>query len=85
MAKFLTNEERGELVTLHRKERDRKTADRIKAVLCADEGMSYPEIAHVLLLDEQTISRQVREYKEKQKFREFLVASSCTPLLERFC
>ncbi|ETZ04653.1 hypothetical protein K737_300190 [Holospora undulata HU1] len=67
MAKFLTNKERGELVILHRRAQDRKTADRIKAVLCADEGKSYREIAHVLLLDQKTISRQITEYKEKQK------------------
>jgi hypothetical protein len=38
MKNFLTEAERAELKQRHRREKDRRTADRIKAVLLSDAG-----------------------------------------------
>jgi DNA-binding NarL/FixJ family response regulator len=67
MSNFLREEERKELRQQHRKEKDRRTADRIKAVLWWDEGLSYKQIAEALFLDEETISKQVNEYRSLHK------------------
>ena len=67
MKKFLNTSERGQLITQHRKEKDRRTGDRIKAILMADNGWSFKDIAKALLLDQETISRHVKEYVESKK------------------
>ncbi len=64
---FLSSHEVEDLRTRHRKERDGRAHDRIKAVLLANEGWTYLIISQALLLDDQTISRHIQEYKEKQK------------------
>jgi DNA-binding NarL/FixJ family response regulator len=55
ISRSLSPEGRLELLRLHRLERDRRVADRIKAVLLSDDGWTYKEIAKALFLDEQTI------------------------------
>lgn len=67
MQGFLTDENRVALRTQHRQEKNRRTADRIKAVLLSDKGWTYRQISEALLIDEQTISRHVDEYKDNQK------------------
>jgi transposase len=67
MKNFLTELERAELKLRHRKEKDRRTADRIKAVLLSNNGWSYRDIAEALLLDEDTISKHVEEYQREKK------------------
>jgi transposase len=62
MARFLTNKQRKKLLDEHRSTRDRKIADRIKAILLADDGESFPQIAKFLLIDEQTVRRHLRDY-----------------------
>jgi hypothetical protein len=49
MSKFLSSEEQQELKQRHRKEKDRRTADRIKAVLMSNNGWSFREISKILL------------------------------------
>jgi transposase len=66
MKKFL-NDERDQLTTQHRKEKNGRTRDRIKAVLMSDNGWTFKDIAEALLLDQETISRHVKDYKEEQK------------------
>lgn len=53
MKDFLTSEEKETLRKQHRRERDRRVADRIKAVLLSDKGWSYRHIAEALMLDEE--------------------------------
>jgi len=65
--KWLTKKEREELLNTHRKERDKRICDRIKAVLAYDDGYSYSEIAHILLLDDETIRRHIEDYVKSQK------------------
>jgi transposase len=67
MEKLLTKKEREQLISRHRKERDKRICDRIKAVLAFDDGYSYAEIAHILLLDDETIRRHIEEYLRDQK------------------
>lgn len=64
---MLTAKERERLVQRHRKERDGRIRDRIKAVLAYDDGYSYSEIARILLLDDETIRRHIDDYKREQK------------------
>lgn len=67
MREFLTETERTDLRAQHRQEKNRRVADRIKAVLLSDKGWTYRQIAEALLIDEQTIARHVDEYREDQK------------------
>jgi transposase len=67
MKDFLNQAERDALRAQHRQEKNRRVADRIKAVLLSDKGWTYRQIAEALLIDEQTIGRHVDEYKETQK------------------
>ncbi|MGC8483915.1 MAG: IS630 family transposase [Thermodesulfobium sp.] len=67
MERKLTQQERERLIASHRKERDRKVCDRIKAVLLRDQGYSTQEIAKILLLDEETIRRHIQDYFLKSK------------------
>jgi transposase len=45
----------------HKKEHERRFADRIKTILLLDEGLTYSRIAEILLLDDQT----VRNYEQR--------------------
>lgn len=67
MKDFLTPELRTSLKAMHRREKNRRVADRIKAVLLSDKGWTYRQIAEALLIDEQTISRHVEEYLADEK------------------
>ena len=67
MKSFLNLEERSELLNRHKKEKDGRTRDRIKAVLLSDLGWSYRDIAKALFLDEETISQHVQDYQEQNK------------------
>src|SRR5579862_8044459 len=67
MEKILTSTEREKLIHRHRKERDGRVRDRIKAVLAYDDGYSYSEIAKILLLDDETIRRHIEDYLKNKK------------------
>jgi transposase len=69
MEKTLTSKEREQLIQRHRKERDKRICDRIKAVIAHNDGYSYAEIARILLLDDETIRRHVDDYKREQKLK----------------
>lgn len=66
---FLTNEERRFLRSAHKKERDRRVCDRIKAVLLHDKGWSTSRIAEALFLTEGAIRNHIAEYKTSQKLK----------------
>lgn len=67
MRRTLSEQERKNLITTHKKELDGRTRDRIKAVLLRDDGYSYSEIAKILLLDDETIRRHINDYEKLQK------------------
>jgi transposase len=60
---------REELKSQHRRERDGRVRDRIKAVLMRDRGYSYSEIAEALLLDSESVRRHVIEYQRLTKLK----------------
>jgi transposase len=66
---FLTEAERIALKARHRKEKDCKIKDRIKAVLLADKGWMYRKIAEALFVDEETVSKHIKEYKTENKLQ----------------
>jgi transposase len=66
---FLTEAVRINLKKQHRKEKDRRVADRTRAVLLADKGLSYRKIAEALFVDEETVSKHVDEYKTEDRLK----------------
>ena len=67
MQKFLSEEEREVLKDQHSNERDRRICDRIKAFLLFDEGWSYGQIAHALLLTDESIRKHIKDYQHSYK------------------
>ena len=67
MIRKLSTQERIDLQKRHKKERDKRVCDRIKAVLAYDDGYSYSEISRILLLDDETIRRHVEAYFKMHK------------------
>jgi transposase len=65
MGTILNAEERKELLVSHKRERDGRVKDRIKAVLLRDEGMSYAEIARVLFLSDEGVRQQIEDYLKR--------------------
>lgn len=65
MPNILSDNEVSVLKQTHRKIRDKRLADRIKAVLSLNEGFKYEYIAKILLLDEVTLSRYLKVFKAK--------------------
>ena len=57
MKNFLTPQQVSLYKRLHRRERDRRLADRIKIILAFNQGYSAAEIAAMLLIDEETPRR----------------------------
>lgn len=69
MKKTLSVETREQLRLHHRQARNSKVRDRIKAVLMHDDGYAIGEIARVLLIDDETVRRHLRDYFERRKLR----------------
>jgi transposase len=66
---FLNEHERAQLKAQHKRERDKRICDRIKAVLLSDEGWSSQQIAKVLLISDQAVREHVLEYRQSQKLK----------------
>ena len=64
MTLFLTREQREELLSELRLERNRKYADRIRVILLLDLGETPSDIAKFLFLDETTVRNYKNRYKE---------------------
>ena len=64
MEKFLTPDNRKELLEELALERSRKYADRIRVILLLDEGKTYKNIASYLFLDEGSIANYKKRYRE---------------------
>lgn len=67
MHNFLSPSEETYLKSQHRLEKNGRVRDRIKAVLLSNKGWSHARISEALFLDDETISRHIKEYKEDQK------------------
>jgi transposase len=66
---FLTDEERLQLRVQHKRERDKRICDRIKAVLLHDKCWSIQQIAEALLLSDEAIRNHIEEYKISKKLK----------------
>jgi transposase len=62
---MLKDEQVKELKFAHKQTRDKRLADRIKAILMLHFGFTYEQIKLALLLDEVTLRRYQKQYKEK--------------------
>ena len=62
---MLTDEQVIRLKLAHNNTREKRLADRIKAVLMVHAGFIYDQIKQALLLDEVTVRRYVRQFQEK--------------------
>ena len=66
---ILTNTEKEELESQHRRERDRRVADRIKAVLLCAEGWKQYQIAQALRIHPDTVHDHIEDYKRLKKLK----------------
>ncbi len=64
MSKFLKIEERINLVSELKAERNRKQADRIRVILLLDDAWTYKKICEAFFIDEGTIANWRKRYKE---------------------
>jgi hypothetical protein len=62
MYKILTSLQRSSLLALHRKERDGRVRDRIKAVLLYDDGWTPPKIIIAILVLGRLIEINIQKY-----------------------
>jgi transposase len=63
----LTPEQTAALKTLHKTQRDRRFADRIKAIVHLGNGWTVTEVAQALLIDEKTIYHWLEKYQHGGK------------------
>jgi transposase len=63
----LTQEQKIKLEAQHRKERNSKACDRIKAVLLSSEGWSQSQLAQALRIHEKTVAIHLQDYSKKNK------------------
>ena len=65
----LTPQQNSALESRHKKTRDVRECDRIKAVLLSSEGWSVSSIAQALRKSEFTVNRHLNDYLQKDKLR----------------
>ena len=65
----LSSEEKQALEKQHKRERDRRVADRIKAVLLNAEGWSQIQIAQALRIHADTVHDHLEDYKKSKKLK----------------
>jgi hypothetical protein len=53
------------LYSIHRSMKDKRAADKIKAIVLLKRGYTHAQIAEVLLIDERTIVRYKVAYEKK--------------------
>jgi transposase len=73
----LNDEQIAELKAKHKNERDKRVADRIKTVIALNAGHSYAHVAAMLLIDESTVRRHLKEFNENKKLETNNGGSSC--------
>jgi len=65
----LTAREKEELESQHSQERDRRVADRIKAVLLTAEGWTQKQIAQALRIRYETVQDHLNDYQNSKKLK----------------
>lgn len=66
---MLNDGDREQLRLQHKKERDGRVRDRIKAVLLKDKGWSSEEIAEALLISDQAVRNHIKDYEIAYKLK----------------
>src|SRR5476649_1227759 len=66
---LLSAEDRTSLLKQHKKERDKRVADRIKAVLLRDDDWSLRAIAEALFLTEEGVRQHLLDYAGSGKLK----------------
>lgn len=66
---FLSEQEKLSLRNQHKRERDGRVRDRIKAVLLFDAGWTPQEISEALLISDQAVRNHVEDYKASRKLK----------------
>ncbi len=61
----LTESQRGQIKRLHRGCKQRRFADKLKAILLLDKGFSCIEVGQILLLDDDTVRAYRKTYTEQ--------------------
>jgi len=69
MKNFLSENQKIQLKAQHKKERDKRVCDRIKAVLLYDKGWSYQHIAEALLLSDEAVRIHINDYQTSHKLK----------------
>src|SRR3989304_6480966 len=64
---FLSKQEKVQLKIQHKKERDGRVRDRIKAILLYDDGWSPKDIAKVLLITDEAVRNHIEDYQTSKK------------------
>jgi transposase len=67
MNKILNEKERSELLIRHKTERDKRVADRIKAIILHDDGWTSARISEALLINDATIRFYLKTYLEEKR------------------
>lgn len=65
----LSKEEKEELETHHRQERDGRVRDRLKAILLYAEGWQQIQIAQALRIHCETVHDHIEDYKRSRKLK----------------
>jgi transposase len=68
----LSSKDQKTLHHLHRDTKEKKIADRIKAVILLNKGYTQKEIASILMLDEDTISSWIKKFKSSTNIKIWL-------------
>lgn len=66
---FLSQQEKLTLEIQHKRERDSRICDRIKAVLLSDEGWTQIQISQALRIRPETVHNHLEDYKSSQKLK----------------
>jgi hypothetical protein len=66
---FLSEQEKAQLKIQHKKERDGRIRDRIKAILLYDDGWSPKDIAKVLLISDEAVRNHIEDYLTSKKLQ----------------
>ena len=66
---FLSDQEKMQLRIQHKRERDGRVRDRIKAVLLYDKGWTFQQIAEALLISDEAARNHVEDYKALYKLK----------------
>ena len=66
---MINDAERAGLIIQHKKERDGRVRDRIKAVLLHDKGWTLRQIAEALLISDEAVRKHIEDYNTAKKLR----------------